>query len=49
VVPDHHLPSDLVELLDEVLMLKFQRPVRRCTMQAENRIVANGNPLGLVT
>jgi hypothetical protein len=55
VVPDHrirrlqHLLRDLVDLLDEVSMLDFQRPVRRCTMLAENYVVSEENPLGLVT
>jgi hypothetical protein len=53
IVPDHrirriqHLLSDLVELLDQVSTLKFQRPVRRCGMQTENHDVTSGNPLGL--
>ena len=53
VVPDHrvrrlqHLLSDLVELLDQVSTMEFNRPVRRCAMLTENNVVASGNPLGL--
>jgi hypothetical protein len=42
VIPDHrvrrlqHLLSDLVELLDEVSTMQFNRPVRRCKMLANN-------------
>jgi len=40
LIPDHrirrlqHLLSDLVELLDEVSKMKFNRPIRRCGMLA---------------
>ncbi|KAH7080394.1 hypothetical protein BKA63DRAFT_242848 [Paraphoma chrysanthemicola] len=54
IIPDHrirrlqHLLSDLVELLDEVSTMDFNRPVRRCTMIVENAIKAGFNPHGLV-
>jgi hypothetical protein len=41
------LLSDLVELLDQVSMLEFKRPVRRCTIWTENKTVSSGNPLRL--
>ncbi|KAF2031090.1 hypothetical protein EK21DRAFT_64188 [Setomelanomma holmii] len=53
IIPDHrirriqHLLSDLVELLDEVSTMKFNRPVRRCGMEIDNSVLARGNPLGL--
>jgi len=53
VIPDHrirrlqHLLSDLVELLDIVSKMDFNRPVRRCKMELENRVLSSGNPLGL--
>jgi len=53
VIPDHrvrriqHLLSDLVELLDEVSTMKFNRPVRRCKMLIDNKVMASGNTLGL--
>lgn len=42
MVPDHrirrlqHLLSDLVELLDQVSAMKFNRPIRRCGMLVRN-------------
>lgn len=56
IVPDHrvrrlqHLLMDLVEVLDTFTTMKLNRPVRRCTMLAENRGSPKGsNPLRLVT
>lgn len=56
IVPDHrvrrlqHLLMDLVEVLDTFTTMKLNRPVRRCTMLAENRVSPEkGNPLRLVT
>lgn len=46
IIPDHrvrrlqHLLSDLVQLLDEVSTMKFNRPVRRCGMLAGNKMLA---------
>jgi hypothetical protein len=48
VVPDHrarrlqHLLSDLVTLLDEESSMKFNRPVRRCNMVVDKRVLARG-------
>ncbi|KAK0660458.1 hypothetical protein QBC41DRAFT_383652 [Cercophora samala] len=48
VIPDHrarrlqHLLSDLVELLDEESGMKFNRPVRRCSMVVSKRALAFG-------
>lgn len=56
IVPDHrvrrlqHLLMDLVEVLDTFTTMKLNRPARRCTMLAENRVPLGGsNPLSLVT
>ncbi|KAK4169879.1 hypothetical protein QBC43DRAFT_352113 [Cladorrhinum sp. PSN259] len=46
VIPDHrvrrlqHLLSDLVRLLDEESRMKFNRPVRRCKMVVDKRVLA---------
>lgn len=48
VIPDHrvrrlqHLLSDLVKLLDEESSMKFNRPVRRCKMVLDKRVLAHG-------
>jgi hypothetical protein len=48
VIPDHrvrrlqHLLSDLVRLLDEESSMKFNRPVRRCKMVVDKRVLAHG-------
>ncbi|KAB5572267.1 hypothetical protein GE09DRAFT_956869 [Coniochaeta sp. 2T2.1] len=48
VIPDHrvrrlqHLLSDLVRLLDEESSMKFNRPVRRCKMEVDKRVLAHG-------
>ncbi|RYN71699.1 hypothetical protein AA0117_g9201 [Alternaria alternata] len=54
IVPDHrvrrlqHLLMDLVEVLDAFTTVKLNRPVRRCTMLAENRVpLGPSNPLDL--
>jgi hypothetical protein len=53
VVPDYrvrrlqHLLSNLVELLDQVSTMEFNRPARRCPMLTENNLVASGNTRGL--
>jgi hypothetical protein len=47
VIPDHrvrrlqHLLSDLVKLLDEVSDMKFNRPVRRCRMEVDRRVLSS--------
>ncbi|KAM7208209.1 hypothetical protein V8F20_001489 [Naviculisporaceae sp. PSN 640] len=47
VIPDHrvrrlqHLLVDLVRLLDEVSSMKFNRPVRRCKMLVDRRVLAD--------
>ncbi|KAM7182956.1 hypothetical protein V8F33_013903 [Rhypophila sp. PSN 637] len=48
VIPDHrvrrlqHLLSDIVKLLDEESNMEFNRPVRRCEMVVDRRVVAHG-------
>lgn len=49
MIPDHrirrlqHLLSDLVELLDKVSAMKFNRPIRRCSMLVRNNTPSKGN------
>lgn len=49
VIPDHrvrrlqHLLSDLVELLDKVSAMEFNRPARRCIMSIGNNESTNAN------
>lgn len=54
IVPDHrvrrlqHLLMDLVEALDAFTTMRLNRPVRKCTMHAENRVpLGPNNPLDL--
>jgi hypothetical protein len=48
VIPDHrvrrlqHLLIDLIKLLDEESNMKFNRPVRRCKMVVDKRVLAHG-------
>ncbi|KAK4463921.1 hypothetical protein QBC42DRAFT_198046, partial [Cladorrhinum samala] len=52
VIPDHrvrriqHLLVDLVQLLDQESGMKFDRPVRRCTMEVDKRALAHGASKG---
>lgn len=53
VIPDHrfrrlqHLLSDLVELLDEVSGMKFNRPIRRCGMITGKNVTASEKTMAM--